>query len=190
MKMARLVVSGVLLFGCAMSAMGAAEVTIGTGSSSGIYYQAGRAICRLVNADTDDHGIICAPKTSPGSINNLEQIRDGELEIGLAQSDWQYHAYKGSCKVRCGRSRHQSALPVLPARRAVHGRGACRFRDQEHSTICAENASTSAIRARASMPPWRWSWPPRAGTRVCSPWPMNCLRRSRQWRSARTGYRP
>ena len=97
MKMARFVISGVLL-GCAMSAMGAAEVTIGTGSSEGIYYQAGRAMCRLVNATTDTHGIICAPKTSEGSISNLEQIRDGGLEIGLAQSDWQFHAYKGSSK--------------------------------------------------------------------------------------------
>ncbi|MBT8428845.1 MAG: TAXI family TRAP transporter solute-binding subunit [Gammaproteobacteria bacterium] len=96
--MTRFVVSGVLLFGCAMSAMGAAEITIGTGSSEGIYYQAGRAMCRLVNATTDDHGIICAPKTSEGSISNLEQIRDGGLEIGLAQSDWQFHAYKGSSK--------------------------------------------------------------------------------------------
>ena len=95
MKMTRFVVSGFLLFGFAMSAMGAAEVTIGTGSSSGIYYQAGRAICRLVNAGTDEHGIICAPKTSPGSISNLEQVREGGLQVGLAQSDWQYHAYKG-----------------------------------------------------------------------------------------------
>ena len=98
MKMTRLVLSGVLLFGCATLAMGAAEVTIGTGSSSGIYYQAGRSICRLVNAGTDEHGIICGPKTSPGSIDNLEKIRTGALEIGLAQSDWQYHAYKGSAK--------------------------------------------------------------------------------------------
>ena len=98
MKMTRFVISAVLLFGCAMSAMGAAEITIGTGSSEGIYYQAGRAMCRLVNATTDDHGIICAPKTSEGSISNLEQIRDGSLEIGLAQSDWQFHAYKGTAK--------------------------------------------------------------------------------------------
>ena len=98
MKMARFVISGVLLFGCTMSAMGAAEVTIGTGSSEGIYYQAGRAMCRLVNATTDDHGIICAPTISKGSISNLEQIRDGGLEIGLAQSDWQQHAYKGSAR--------------------------------------------------------------------------------------------
>jgi len=98
MKMASWVVSGFLLFGCAMSALGAGEVTIGTGSASGIYYQAGRGICRLVNAGTDEHGVICAPKTSPGSIDNLEQIRAGELEIGLAQSDWQDHAYKGTSR--------------------------------------------------------------------------------------------
>lgn len=96
MKIARWVVSGVLLLGCVMPAMGASEITIGTGSASGIYYQAGRAICRLVNAMTDDHGIICAPKLSDGSISNLERIRAGKLEIGLAQSDWQQHAYQGS----------------------------------------------------------------------------------------------
>jgi len=96
MKMARWVVSGILMLGCAMSAMGAADITIGTGSSQGIYYQAGRAICRLVNAATDAHGIICAPKTSNGSISNLEQIRTGDLPLGLAQSDAQYHAYKGN----------------------------------------------------------------------------------------------
>jgi TRAP transporter TAXI family solute receptor len=96
MKMTRLFLSGILFFSYAMSAMGAAEVTIGTGSSSGIYYQAGRSICRLVNAGTDEHGIICGPKTSPGSISNLEQLREGSLDLGLAQSDWQYHAYKGS----------------------------------------------------------------------------------------------
>lgn len=96
MNMARLVLSGILLFGCTMSSWGAAEVTIGTGSSAGIYYQAGRAICRLVNTETDNHGIICAPKTSNGSISNLEQIRDGTLELGLAQSDAQYYAYEGT----------------------------------------------------------------------------------------------
>jgi TRAP transporter TAXI family solute receptor len=96
MNMARLVVSAFLLFGCAMSAIGAAEITIGTGSASGIYYQAGRSICRLVNATTDDHGIICAPKISDGSIRNLEQVRNADLQLGLAQSDAQYYAYKGS----------------------------------------------------------------------------------------------
>jgi uncharacterized protein len=96
MKMTCLVLSWILLFSCATLALGAAEITIGTGSSSGIYYQAGRSICRLVNAGTDEHGIICSPKISPGSISNLEQVRQGALDLGLAQSDWQYHAYKGS----------------------------------------------------------------------------------------------
>lgn len=96
MIMTRLVLSGLLFFGLATSAMGAAEIIIGTGSPAGIYYQAGRSICRLVNAGTDEHGIICGPKTSPGSISNLDQIRKGDLDFGMVQSDWQNHAYKGS----------------------------------------------------------------------------------------------
>lgn len=116
MKLTRLAVAGFLLFAVTMSAMGAAEITIGTGSSSGIYYQAGRAICRLVNATTDDHGIICAPALSAGSISNLEQIRAGGLEIGLAQSDWQYHAFKGSAKFAAA-----GPDPELRALFSLHG---------------------------------------------------------------------
>ena len=116
MKLARLIIPGFLLCGWSVGVFGAAEVTIGTGSSSGIYYQAGRNICRLVNAATDDHGIICAPKISPGSISNIEQVRSGALELGLAQSDWQFHAYHGS-----GKFSDAGPDPDLRALFSLHG---------------------------------------------------------------------
>ena len=29
---------------------------------------------------------------------NINTVREGELEFGVAQSDWQYHAYNGTSK--------------------------------------------------------------------------------------------
>lgn len=71
-------------------------VTIGTGGVTGVYYPAGGAICRLVNRGKKEHGIRCNVESTGGSIYNLNAIRNGELDIGVAESGWQYHAYHGS----------------------------------------------------------------------------------------------
>ncbi|KEQ18001.1 TAXI family TRAP transporter solute-binding subunit [Endozoicomonas numazuensis] len=71
-------------------------VTIGTGGVTGVYYPTGGAICRLVNRDRKDHGIRCSVESTGGSVYNLNTIRSGELDMGIVQSDWQYHAYEGS----------------------------------------------------------------------------------------------
>ena len=73
-------------------------ITIGTGGVTGVYYPTGGAICRLVNKDRREHGIRCSVESTGGSIYNINTIRAGELEFGVAQSDWQYHAYNGSSR--------------------------------------------------------------------------------------------
>ncbi len=71
-------------------------ITIGTGGVTGVYYPTGGAICRLVNKDRAEHGIRCSVESTGGSVYNLNAIRNGELDMGVAQSDWQYHAYNGT----------------------------------------------------------------------------------------------
>ena len=73
-------------------------ITIGTGGVTGVYYPTGGAICRLVNKDRKDHGIRCSAESTGGSVYNLKTIRAGELNFGVVQSDWQYHAYNGTSR--------------------------------------------------------------------------------------------
>ena len=75
-------------------------VTIGTGGVTGVYYPTGGAICRLVNKNRNKHGIRCSTESTGGSVFNLNTIRAGDLDMGVAQSDWQYHAYHGSSKFK------------------------------------------------------------------------------------------
>lgn len=52
----------------------------------------------MVNRDRKEHGIRCSVESTGGSIYNINTIRSGELEFGVAQSDWEYHAYNGTSK--------------------------------------------------------------------------------------------
>jgi len=100
MKMKHIVAGGLTAFALtATSAIAQQQfVSIGTGGVTGVYYPTGGAICRLVNKDRKEHGIRCSAESTGGSIYNINTIRAGELEFGVAQSDWQYHAYNGTSK--------------------------------------------------------------------------------------------
>jgi uncharacterized protein len=85
-----------VVFGAAPSyAQGQKFVTFGTGGVTGVYYAVGGAICRLVNKDRKTHGIRCSVESTGGSAFNVNTIKGGELDFGMAQSDVQYLALKG-----------------------------------------------------------------------------------------------
>ena len=116
--MKQLKLGGTVLLG----AMTAASITvaqefisIGTGGVTGVYYPTGGAICRLVNKSRKEHGIRCAVESTGGSVYNINTIKAGELEFGVAQSDWQYHAYNGTSKFE-----GDAAFPNIRAVMSVH----------------------------------------------------------------------
>lgn len=70
-------------------------ITIGTGGTTGVYHPLGAAVCSLINRDHIQHGMRCLVHETSGSISNLNGLRSGELDIGLAQFDQEHNAYRG-----------------------------------------------------------------------------------------------
>lgn len=77
-------------------------IAIGTGGPTGVYFVVGNAICRMLAKEAGEgrssgrkHNIRCSAPSTGGSTYNIAQIAQGELDFGVAQSDWQFHSYKG-----------------------------------------------------------------------------------------------
>jgi len=90
-------------------------ITIGTGGVTGVYYPAGGAICRLVNRDRAKHGLRCSVESTGGSVANVNLLKSGEIEFGVAQSDVQFNATKGE-----GQFQKDGAMGDLRAVFALH----------------------------------------------------------------------
>lgn len=71
-------------------------VAMGTGSVAGVYFPVGVALCRLANQHRRETNLRCAARPTPGSVANLEGLRDGSLALGIVQSDVQAAAVAGS----------------------------------------------------------------------------------------------
>lgn len=98
--------------------------TLGSGEVGGSYFVAANAICDLFNRA---HRAVmrCSPEATPGSLYNLEALREHQLDFGLVQSDWQKSAYEGTdlfadtgpmTDLRTVMSLYPEALTVLAGR--------------------------------------------------------------------------
>jgi TRAP transporter TAXI family solute receptor len=127
-------------------------ITIGTGGVTGVYYAAGGAICRLVNKDRSKHGIRCSVESTGGSVFNVNTIKAGELDLGVAQSDVQYNAAKGEAQFKEGAfkelravmSLHPEPFTVL-ARKEVNAKSFADFKGKRF------NVGNPGSGTRASM---------------------------------------
>ncbi|HET8849483.1 MAG TPA: TAXI family TRAP transporter solute-binding subunit [Marinobacter sp.] len=157
LKASAFAVAAAVSLGAASSAVSAQEqrfVTIGTGGVTGVYYPAGGAICRLVNMDRKEHGIRCSVESTGGSVYNLNAISAGELDLAVAQSDWQYHAYNGTSqfegnkvdKLRAVFSLHPEPFTVVASKSS----GIKTFEDLEGKRVSVGNPG-SGQRATAEV---------------------------------------
>lgn len=95
-KLFNLSVSAALMLSSSVVFASDKIVTIGTGGQTGVYYVVGQSVCKLVNRTSAKTGVKCNAPSTGGSVANLNSIAGNQMELGIVQSDWQYHAYNGS----------------------------------------------------------------------------------------------
>ncbi|MCV6636931.1 TAXI family TRAP transporter solute-binding subunit [Candidatus Albibeggiatoa sp. nov. NOAA] len=90
--------TGLLALGLSFNTHAINFFSIGTGGVTGTYYPTGGAICRLVNKHKSETKMHCSVESTGGSVYNINTIKNGELDFGIAQSDVVYQAYNGAGK--------------------------------------------------------------------------------------------
>ena len=172
MKFTHTAMAGLFAFGLMASAASAADqqfISIGTGGVTGVYYPTGGAICRLVNKNRKEHGIRCSVESTGGSVYNINTVRAGELEFGVAQSDWQYHAYHGTSKFKDQGAfeKERAVFSVHPEPFTLLTRKGTASRS---SKISKAKKSMLATLVPVSAPPWKSSCLPSASKWMTLPW--------------------
>ncbi len=92
------IATAALVAGLSIPAFSAEFITIGTGGVTGTYYPTGGAVCRLVNKMKKTTKIRCSVESTGGSVYNINTIKNGEMDFGIAQSDVVYQAANGTKK--------------------------------------------------------------------------------------------
>ena len=139
-------------------------ITIGTGGVTGVYYAAGGAICRLVNKDRAKHGIRCSVESTGGSVFNVNTIKAGELDMGVAQSDVQFNAAKGMAQFKDGAFKELRAVmslhpePVtVVARKEVNAKSFADFKGKRFNVGNPGSGTRSSLEELIAAMGWKLS---------------------------------
>ncbi len=84
--------AGISLAGCMGNGDGDRFVTVGTGSTGGVYFPLGGGIADLLN---DLDGINATAESTGGSVENVRLVADGEIDIGMAFGNVALDAVEG-----------------------------------------------------------------------------------------------
>jgi TRAP transporter TAXI family solute receptor len=69
--------------------------SIKTGNITGVYYAAGSAVAKMHNRKLKEYNLRLIAEASEGSVANIEEVLDGEVDFGIAQANALYYAKKG-----------------------------------------------------------------------------------------------
>ncbi len=88
---ALLIIAG--LTGCGGSSLSRNEYTIATGSKSGVYFPIGEALGMILKKAFPD--VALKVVETAGSVENLQMLRDGKVDLALVQNDIAFYAVEG-----------------------------------------------------------------------------------------------
>lgn len=86
-----LIIAG--LTGCGGSSLSRNEYTIATGSKSGVYYPIGEALASILKKSFP--AVTLNIMETAGSVENLQLLRDGKVDMALVQNDIAFYAVEG-----------------------------------------------------------------------------------------------
>ncbi|MGM9320300.1 TAXI family TRAP transporter solute-binding subunit [Deinococcus aquaticus] len=96
MKKSTRQLTAVLVLGTAAAALaqGTTFLTIGSGSTTGVYFPVATGMAKMLN--DAGSGVRANARSTGGSVFNMSAIASGELDAAVAQNDVVYYAYKGT----------------------------------------------------------------------------------------------
>ena len=71
-------------------------LVVGGGSTTGVYYQVALNVCKIINDKIGSKGYNCIGRPALGSVFNINAIKRGLLNYGVAQSDRVWQAANGT----------------------------------------------------------------------------------------------
>lgn len=99
------------LVGCGSSSLSRNEYTIATGSKSGVYYPIGEALAQILKKTFPD--VTLKIMETAGSVENLELLRDGKVDMALVQNDIAYYAAQGEAMFNGKKITNVSGIATL-----------------------------------------------------------------------------
>jgi len=70
-------------------------INIGTGGITGVYYNAGSAVAKMFNQKRQEYGAWMLNRPSAGSIENINNVLQGQSQFGIAQANFLFNAWNG-----------------------------------------------------------------------------------------------
>jgi TRAP transporter TAXI family solute receptor len=71
-------------------------INIGTGGITGVYYNTGSAVAKMFNQKRQEYGAWMVNQPSPGSIENINDVLQGETQFGIAQANFLFAAWNAT----------------------------------------------------------------------------------------------
>jgi TRAP transporter solute receptor, TAXI family len=93
-RILRTLVLATLVLGCAQLASAKTFITIGSGSTTGLYYPTAVGIAKIVNES--DLDMRANARSTGASVFNCRAVGSGQLQMGISQNNIAYYAYNGT----------------------------------------------------------------------------------------------
>ena len=101
----------IMATGCCNNSLSRKEYTIATGSKSGVYYPIGEVLNRILKEQCPD--VTIKVYETDGSVDNLQMLTEGKVDMALVQNDIAYYACNGEAMFKGNKISNISGIATL-----------------------------------------------------------------------------